>query len=121
MSIFGPPTAAKDTVFCTRCGFTGPHSVTREITGGQWATLVALLLCFVIPGVVYAVHLGTGGGSRYVRVCPKCRAQRMWVPLDSPAAKAAGVVAPPPPSPSATEALAFKSGNAIGRALGRKS
>jgi hypothetical protein len=88
MSIFGAPSGAKDPVFCTRCCFAGPHKVTREITGGQWAALVALLLCFVIPGVIYAIHLGTGGGSRYVRVCPKCSARRMWVPLNSPAARA---------------------------------
>jgi hypothetical protein len=94
MSIFGPPREARNSVFCTRCAYAGPHDVTREITSGQWAALVALLLCFVIPGVIYAIHLGTGGGSRYLRVCPKCRAQRMWVPLDSPAARAA--VAPPP-------------------------
>jgi hypothetical protein len=120
MSIFGPPTTAKDSVFCTRCGYAGRHNVTREITGGQWAALVALLLCFVIPGVIYAIHLGTGGGSRYVRVCPKCSAQRAWVPLDSPVARSAGVPVAPPPSPSATEVRAFKAGNAIGRALSRK-
>lgn len=86
MSIFGPPSDAKDPVCCTRCGYAGPHQVAREITSGQWAALIVFFLLFVLPGVIYGIHLATGGGSRYVRVCPKCRARRAWVPLNSPTA-----------------------------------
>jgi hypothetical protein len=79
----------KDPVFCTRCGYTGRHRVEYEITGGQWATLFVLLLLGVLPGIIYGISLAMGGGNQGVRVCPECRAKRMWAPVDSPAARSA--------------------------------
>ena len=76
-----------DIRYCTRCKFMGRHPIDTEISGGQWAALVALTLCFVLPGVIYAIHLATGGGSRRFYVCPKCGGRRVSAPLDSPVAQ----------------------------------
>jgi DNA-directed RNA polymerase subunit RPC12/RpoP len=81
-------TMKKEPRFCTRCKSQVVHPIENEVTGGQWAILVALILCFVLPGVLYAVYLACGNGARRLYVCPKCGARRMSVPLDSPAARA---------------------------------
>jgi hypothetical protein len=100
--------------YCTRCGYVGAHNVGSEISGSQWAALIFFLLLFVIPGVIYALHLATGGGARRFNICPKCGARRMAVPVDSPVAqtelKAAGRPLDPPAQqtvsgPSATKVL----------------
>jgi hypothetical protein len=74
--------------FCKRCGYLGRHPIESEITGGQWATLIVLLLCFILPGVAYGIYLASGGGAKGFYVCPKCGARRMSVPPDSPVALA---------------------------------
>jgi hypothetical protein len=107
--------------YCTKCGYVGAHNVTSEISGSQWAALVFFLLLFVIPGVIYALHLATGGGARRFNVCPKCGARGMAVPVDSPVAqtelKAAGrpLVPPSPPAQpfSGVSALKVLQGFAI--------
>jgi hypothetical protein len=92
-------------VFCRRCGTVAVHNVRREITGGQWAGLAVALICFVIPGVIYGIHLATGGGARKRYRCPSCGAMGMWVPVDSPvaqmemAALRAGTMMAPPLMP----------------------
>jgi LITAF-like zinc ribbon domain len=77
-------TLGADAVYCTRCGFSGKHQIEWEMTSGNWIALVVLLLFFLLPGIIYAISLWVGGGSQGVRVCPKCNARRMWVPLGSP-------------------------------------
>lgn len=85
--------------YCTRCGFLGKHGIDREITGGQWATLVVLLLCGVLPGVLYGGWLSTGHGARRLYRCPSCGGHRVSVPPDAPIARrdlaAQGREAPP--------------------------
>lgn len=76
---------------CTRCGFTGPHGIERNITGRQWALFVVLLVLGVVPGLIYGAVLLVAGGEQRLWVCPKCGARRASVPMDSPAALAAGV------------------------------
>ena len=112
--------------YCTKCKFIGPHGVEREVTGSQWAMLVFWLLCFVIPGVIYALHLATGGGARRFYVCPKCGARRMSVPVDAPIAQmelaAAGRSLPaetlPPPRKPMSPRMAWGITLAIVGALG---
>jgi hypothetical protein len=94
--------AGKAPKYCTKCGYIGAHNVASEVSGSQWAALIFFLLLFVIPGVIYALHLATGGGARRFNVCPKCAARGMAVPVDSPVAqtelKATGrPLVPPPP------------------------
>jgi len=75
--------------YCKRCGFVGKHPTEGEITGGQWAGVVFLLLLFIIPGVLYLLHLMTGGAGKRLYVCPQCGARRMSIPADSPIAQGA--------------------------------
>jgi hypothetical protein len=73
--------------FCTRCKFTGVHPIEDHIAGEQWAILAILLLCFLFPGLLYAVYLSLGHGARRLYVCPSCGARRASVPLSSPVAR----------------------------------
>jgi hypothetical protein len=94
---------AEDARFCSHCGFVGEHDVRDEITGTQWALLVFFVLCFIVPGVIYALWLWAGGGGRVFFVCPKCGARRASLPLSSPIARSEmarlGIPAPPPRPP----------------------
>jgi hypothetical protein len=45
--------------------------------------LVVLLLCFIIPGILYWVWAGT----QTVFICPHCKAQNNFAPRDSPEGK----------------------------------
>ena len=74
--------------YCKNCGFVGVHKVAREISGGQWAMLICCFLLLIVPGIVYGLHLATGGGAELFWVCPKCQARLMSVPVDSPVAQA---------------------------------
>jgi hypothetical protein len=99
------PWKKEPAVFCRRCGVVAVHNVRREISGAQWAGLAVALICFVLPGVIYGIHLATGGGSRKRYQCPSCGAMGMWAPLDSPVAQAemtalrAGTRTAPPVAP----------------------
>lgn len=98
--------------YCTRCKFVGVHRIDSEVSSAQWAALVFWLLLLVLPGLIYAIHLATGGGSRRFYVCPKCGARRMSVPLDTPIAQAE--VAPP-----VVAAAIARSGHSAMYSLGR--
>lgn len=65
-----------DSMLCSQCGsVTSPKRVTP---GTMWITLV-LLLCAVVPGIVYWIWRHT---STYA-VCRKCGSKNL-VPIDSP-------------------------------------
>jgi hypothetical protein len=83
-----PWTKEPDQRFCRKCGTVAVPRISREITSGQWAGLVVLLVCGIIPGLIYGLHLATGGGARRIGVCPSCGGRGVTVPLDSPVAKA---------------------------------
>jgi hypothetical protein len=73
--------------YCKRCGNVGEHWIEKHITGGQWLTVVFLLLLGIIPGVIYLIYLGLTGGDKALWVCPKCGARLQSVPLSSPIAQ----------------------------------
>jgi hypothetical protein len=62
---------------CRNCG-----SRVQPIEGTRLNScfLIALLMCFLIPGILYWIWAGT----QYVQICPKCSAQNTLVPSDSP-------------------------------------
>jgi tRNA_anti-like len=82
-------------MLCTQCGtVTSAESVTP---GSGWMTLV-LLLCFVVPGIIYWIWRHT---STYL-VCPQCRSKNI-VPLASPVAYEAMTTRPAVVAPLAVE------------------
>ncbi len=68
------------THLCKNCGNKVRPQVTSKLNG---CFFVVLLLCFVIPGLLYLVWAST----QRVYSCPKCRAQNMLIPLTSPEAQ----------------------------------
>ena len=81
--------AARPTHVCTHCGYVGKPHVESKING---CFAVALLLCFIIPGILYIIWASGG-----VKVCPKCRTRNSMIPIDSPQARALAVHATAPP------------------------
>jgi hypothetical protein len=79
----GPPTH-----ICRNCG-NAVHPVETSKVNGCF--LFVLLLCFIIPGILYWVWAGTQRAYK----CPKCSAENSFVPVDSPEGKRlVGSVAP---------------------------
>lgn len=69
----------KEGYICQACGVRGyPEMKTR----GSWRITFFLLLCFIVPGILYSIWRQT---SRYP-VCPRCGAQGM-IPINSPGGK----------------------------------
>jgi hypothetical protein len=65
---------------CTRCGTTGPHDIEWQVSSGQWLTLVVLIICGVVPGILYGIWLGFTGGNHGLWICTACGARRASVP-----------------------------------------
>lgn len=70
---------------CTRCGVIGSHDVEWEVASAQWVCLIVLLLCGILPGILYGLHLATGGGEHGLWVCESCGARRASVPATTAA------------------------------------
>lgn len=65
---------------CTRCGTTGPHDIEWQVSSGQWLTLTVLIICGVVPGILYGIWLGFTGGNHGLWICTACGARRASVP-----------------------------------------
>lgn len=70
----------KESSFCTICGYTG---VTNTKPKGSTGLEIFLLLCFLIPGIIYAVWRATNRE----RTCPNCNHNSL-IPTSSPKAQA---------------------------------
>jgi hypothetical protein len=72
--------ASRPTHICSQCGHVGkPRMETKQ--NGCFA--VVLLLCFIIPGILYIIFT-----SKKFPVCPKCGGEKTMIPLDAPQAQA---------------------------------
>jgi hypothetical protein len=63
-------------LICSACGHVG--SSKTAIKGSGWIELI-LLLCFIIPGIIYSVWRSS---SRH-KTCPSCGSTNL-IPLNSP-------------------------------------
>lgn len=93
---------------CPSCGSVG-YPIMR--TRGNWRITFILLLCFIIPGILYSIWRRS---SRY-SVCPQCKLPGM-VPLDSPGGNQLfqkfGHSYTPKKGVRAEDTLAYKAGKA---------
>jgi hypothetical protein len=85
--------ASRPTHVCTKCGYVGQPRV-ESSTNGCFA--IVLLLCFIIPGILYMIFTARGR-----QVCPKCRSVGSMIPLDAPQARVITGQVATAPSPSA--------------------
>ena len=65
---------------CRACGSVVEPQRISKLNG---CFLVVLLLCFIIPGILYWVWAGT----QRVKVCPRCGVADNFLPVDSPEAR----------------------------------
>jgi ribosomal protein L40E len=65
-----------ESMLCTQCGAV---TTPRAVTPGSMLITLVLLVCIVVPGVIYMIWRHT---SRYA-VCQKCGSKNL-VPIDSP-------------------------------------
>ena len=66
----------KKEVRCKDCGFTGKLN---KRNAHNELILILLLLCFILPGIIYAIW---GSSNRYYK-CPNCGGKNL-IPANSP-------------------------------------
>lgn len=90
------PGTGTPTHICRNCG-NAVHPVETSKLNGCF--LVVLLLCFIIPGILYLVWAGTQRTYK----CPRCGVENSFAPVDSPEGKRlVGAAAPSATVPQST-------------------